>query len=91
MTVGSTASLIFLIERFPTRIRATAFGLVYALGVTVFGGSAQFIVTWLVAKTGDALAAGGYVMVCQLLGVCGALLLGGQLRTVSPVSSNHAT
>ena len=75
MTVGSTASLIFLIERFPARVRATAFGLVYALGVTVFGGSAQFIVTWLVAKTGSPMAAGGYVMLCQTLGVCGALLL----------------
>lgn len=75
MTVGSTASLIFLIERFPAHVRATAFGLVYALGVTVFGGSAQFIVTWLVAKTGSPMAAGGYVMLCQVLGVCGALLL----------------
>jgi MHS family proline/betaine transporter-like MFS transporter len=88
MTVGSTASLIFIIEHFPAHVRATAFGLVYALGVTVFGGTAQFVVTWLVIRTGSPMAAGGYVMLCQALGVGGALLLrefpikGGPARSV---------
>ena len=91
MTVGSTASLIFLIERFPAPVRATAFGLVYALGVTVFGGSAQFVVTWLVAKTGSPMAAGGYVMLCEVLGVCGALLLREPRRSAERLLSPIAT
>ena len=69
MTIGSTAALIVVVDAFPPSVRATGFGLVYAAGVTVFGGSAQFVVTWLVAHTGSPLSAGLYVMTCQLLGL----------------------
>ena len=69
MTIGSTAALIVVVDAFPPAVRATGFGLVYAAGVTVFGGSAQFVVTWLVAHTGSPLSAGLYVMTCQLLGL----------------------
>ena len=69
MTIGSTAALIVVVEAFAPAVRATAFGLVYAAGVTIFGGSAQFVVTWLVARTGSPLSAAFYVMACELLGL----------------------
>ena len=69
MTIGSTAALIVVVDAFAPAVRATGFGLVYAAGVTVFGGSAQFVVTWLVARTGSPLSAGYYVMACELLGL----------------------
>ena len=68
MTVGTSAALILLLDQFPPGVRATAFGTSYAVGAAIFGGSAQFIVTWLVARTGTPLSAGGYVMGCLLLG-----------------------
>jgi MHS family proline/betaine transporter-like MFS transporter len=50
-----------LAELFPTRSRATAVALAYNLTAAVIGGSAPFIVTWLVATTGDPRAPALYV------------------------------
>lgn len=50
-----------LAELFPTRLRATAVALAYNLTAAVIGGSAPFIVTWLVAETGDPRAPALYV------------------------------
>jgi MFS transporter, MHS family, proline/betaine transporter len=50
-----------LAELFPTRSRATAVALAYNLTAAVIGGSAPFIVIWLVATTGDPRAPALYV------------------------------
>ena len=76
--IGSSAAVQFLAisagpiimtlpEIFPAEIRATAMGLVYALGVAIFGGFGQFIVTWLIAWTGSPMAPIYYVMVCSAI------------------------
>ncbi|MDE2202004.1 MAG: MFS transporter [Burkholderiaceae bacterium] len=49
-------------EIFPTRVRSTGLSLGYSLGVTVFGGFAPLIVTWLIHATGDTLAPSYYVL-----------------------------
>lgn len=49
-------------EIFPTRVRSTGLSLGYSLGVTLFGGFAPFIVTWLIHTTGDTLAPSYYVL-----------------------------
>ena len=40
-------------ELLPTRIRSTGIAVAYNIPVAVFGGSAPFISTWLIQKTGD--------------------------------------
>jgi MFS family permease len=47
---------------FPPEIRSTGLALTYALGVAIFGGTATYVVTWLVGVTGDPLASTYYVM-----------------------------
>jgi hypothetical protein len=47
---------------FPSDIRSTGLALTYALGVAIFGGTATYVVTWLVGVTGDPLASTYYVM-----------------------------
>ncbi|MBH9974782.1 MULTISPECIES: MFS transporter [Bartonella] len=42
-----TLSVLFIIEAFEKRIRATATAVIYAFGVSIFGGTAQMIVTFL--------------------------------------------
>ena len=64
--IGGAAVIITLAEIFPVEVRATGMSLVYALGVALFGGFGQFIVTWLIQATGSALAPAWYVMVCAL-------------------------
>lgn len=50
-----------LAELFPTRLRSTAVALAYNL-VAMVGGFAPFIVTWLIAATGDPRAPAFYVI-----------------------------
>lgn len=49
-------------EQFPPGVRSTGLSLAYNLAVMIFGGFAQFIVTWLIGATGNPLAAAYYVM-----------------------------
>ncbi len=51
---------------FPRAGRATALALTYSLGVAVFGGTATYVVTWLVGATGDPLASSYYVMAANV-------------------------
>jgi MHS family proline/betaine transporter-like MFS transporter len=62
--LGSTPMLLVLMEMLPTSVRASGLSVIYSVGVTVFGGSSQFIVTWLIAKTGNPLAPALYMLAC---------------------------
>jgi MFS transporter, MHS family, proline/betaine transporter len=73
--MGAAPVVVVLPELFPVEVRATGTSVVYALGVAIFGGFGQFIVTWLIAATGDASAPAWYVIAC-----CCATLL--SLRAV---------
>ena len=61
---GGATVIITLAELFPAEVRATGMSLVYALGVAIFGGFGQFIVTWLIKTTGSPIAPAYYVMAC---------------------------
>lgn len=54
-------------EIFPTKVRSTGLSLAYSLGVTVFGGFAPFIVTWVIGVTGNKLAPAYYVLAAAVL------------------------
>jgi hypothetical protein len=45
----------------PRGIRATGLSIAYAVGVALFGGTTQFIVTWLIGATGNPAAPAWYV------------------------------
>ncbi|GAA1861199.1 MFS transporter [Paeniglutamicibacter psychrophenolicus] len=47
---------------FPPQIRTTGMSLGYNIAVTVFGGFAPFILTWLIASTGSLLAPSFYLL-----------------------------
>ncbi|WP_321818405.1 MULTISPECIES: MFS transporter [unclassified Paraburkholderia] len=65
--LGSVASTVLIIEMFPATVRASGFSIAYAIGVTLFGGTAQFVTTSLIVKTGSPLAAGYYVFACLVV------------------------
>ncbi|WP_321963096.1 MFS transporter [Paraburkholderia sp. J7] len=68
--LGSTPMLLMLMEMLPASVRASGLSVIYSVGVTVFGGSSQFIVTWLLAKTGNPLSPAFYLVVCGLISLC---------------------
>jgi MFS transporter, MHS family, proline/betaine transporter len=49
-------------ELFPTATRGVGVSLSYSLSVTIFGGFAPFVATWLIAATGDNLSPSFYLM-----------------------------
>lgn len=58
--------LVSIPEMMPKAFRATGVSLVYALSATIFGGTAQFIITWLIPKIGN-LAPAYYVVASGLI------------------------
>lgn len=65
--VSGAASLVAIPELFPRLIRATGLSIAYAIGVALFGGTTQFIVTYLIGATGDPTAPGWYVTLTSII------------------------
>lgn len=72
---GVVATLLLLMELFPAGVRATAFSTAYALANTVFGGTAQFVITALIVKTGQPFSVAWYVLACDLVALIALLAI----------------
>jgi uncharacterized membrane protein YgaE (UPF0421/DUF939 family) len=62
-------------EMFPARIRSTGLSVANNVAVLIFGGFAQFILTWIFAVTGSQIAPVYYVMLGVAVGFFGALFM----------------
>jgi MFS transporter, MHS family, proline/betaine transporter len=69
-------------EQFATRARSTGLGIAYNLAVMIFGGFAQFFVTWLIEASGSPIAPSFYVMFGAAIGVVAACFLVDRARDV---------
>jgi len=69
-------------EQFAARARSTGLGIAYNLAVMIFGGFAQFFVTWLIEATGSPIAPSFYVMFGAAIGVVAAFFLVDRARDV---------
>jgi MHS family proline/betaine transporter-like MFS transporter len=58
-----------LAELFPTETRGVGMSFSYSISVTIFGGFAPFIATWLIAETGDPLSPSFYLIATALLSI----------------------
>jgi hypothetical protein len=79
------ALLTNLAESFPVTMRSGAIGFLYALAVAVFGGSTQYIVTWLIAVTQAPMAPAWYISGAMAVGLIGVLAS----RETAPVKQKH--
>lgn len=55
------------VELFATRVRFSGFSIGYNVCVAVFGGTTPYIVTWLTATTGDAIAPAYYLVIAAIV------------------------
>jgi MHS family citrate/tricarballylate:H+ symporter-like MFS transporter len=62
-------------ESLPKEVRARNFALVYALPVSIMGGTTQLVVTWLIHVTGNPLAVAWYPIGALVIGIVAAILL----------------
>jgi MHS family proline/betaine transporter-like MFS transporter len=64
-----------LAEQFPVESRAVGIAFSYSISVTIFGGFAPFMATWLIALTGDPLSPSFYLMATALLSIIALLAI----------------
>jgi MFS family permease len=67
VTFTAVPNIVMLPEMFPREMRATGMSIVYCLGVSIFGGFAQFFATWLIQLTGSTLAPAWYLIGCGVV------------------------
>jgi MHS family citrate/tricarballylate:H+ symporter-like MFS transporter len=80
-TLSTATVLVAITESLPQRVRSGALALIYALAISVFGGSTQFIVAWLTRFTGDPLAPAWYMIAGVIFGLLAIL----QMPETAPV------
>ena len=58
-------------ELFPTKVLSTGLSVAYNFAVTIFGGFAPFLITWLIARTGSNMAPAFYVTLAAAVSFVG--------------------
>jgi MFS family permease len=74
-SLGIGAIYAFLPEAFPKSVRSSGLAILYALSVTIFGGTTQFVVAWLIDLTKDPLVPAWYQILANVGSIVGVLLL----------------
>ena len=74
-TLSSATIIVAITESLPKRVRSGAFALIYALAISVFGGSTQFLVAWIIHVTGNPLAPAWYMLGAVTIGLIAMSLL----------------
>lgn len=59
--ISTTSVLVSVCELMPHSSRSASIGTLYAISASLFGGTTQFVVTWLIARTGSPLAPAWYM------------------------------
>lgn len=62
-------------QAFPKAVRSSGLSVAYALSVTVFGGTTQFIVTWLIHQLNDPLVPAWYQIGANAISIVAVLLI----------------
>lgn len=75
LALGTPSVLINLSEGLPAASRSGGIAIAYALAISTFGGSAQFLVAWLTGVLHSPLAPGFYMSAVLVIGILARLLL----------------
>lgn len=63
----------FLSEIFPTEVRGSSFGLSFNAGNAIFGGTAPYVATFLIATSGNAFAPAFYLIIGAVIALIALL------------------
>ncbi|RDK00400.1 MFS transporter [Paraburkholderia lacunae] len=74
-TMGSAPAYALMPENFPKHVRAGYLASAYAVSVSVFGGSAQLVVAWLIRVSGNTMAPAWYMIACVIVSLIAVSML----------------
>lgn len=74
-TLSSATIIVAITESLPQRVRSGAVALIYALAISVFGGSTQFMVAWGIHVTGNPLVPAWFMLVAVAIGLLAMIQL----------------
>ncbi len=75
--------IVTLTEQLPRAVRSGVVAIVYAFAISIFGGSTQFVITWLIKHTGDPMMPAYYWSGALILGLIAMALV----KESAPVKS----
>ena len=73
--LSSAGSIVAIPEALPRAVRSAGLAISYALSVTLFGGSTQWVVNKLIIVSGDRLAPAYYLAAASFVGAIAAFLM----------------
>lgn len=80
-TLSSVSTIVVIVESLPSARRSGSLAMIYAIAIAVFGGSDQFVVSWLIGVTGNPLMPAWYMASALLVGLAAMITL----RETAPV------
>jgi MHS family citrate/tricarballylate:H+ symporter-like MFS transporter len=75
LALGTTTILVIVSESLPASSRSGGIGIIYALAISLFGGTAQFVVTWLIDAFNAPLAPAWYMSGAIVIGFIAMLAM----------------
>jgi MFS family permease len=95
LNLGAISVLTMLSEQLPIHMRCGAVAIVYAFAISIFGGSTQFMETWLIRVSGSPMAPAWYWFGAALVGLVAVVLTREsaprRLRSMGPVPTATAS
>lgn len=73
--MASAAGIVLIPKVFPAAVRTSGLSISYALGVTIFGGTAQVVFTGIIGATGDKLSWVWYIIAMGAVSLLGTLAI----------------
>jgi MHS family citrate/tricarballylate:H+ symporter-like MFS transporter len=83
-TLSSGTLIVAIAESLPHRARSRGMAVIYALAISVFGGSTQFLVAWLIRATGNPLVPAWYMFCGVSIGIVALF----QLPETAPIKTD---
>jgi MFS family permease len=74
-SINAAAIIVAIPEALPREVRSAGLSIVYALSVSIFGGSTNYLVNKLIASTGDKLAPAYYLVAFSIVGAIAACFI----------------
>ena len=74
-SINAAAIIVAIPEALPRAVRSAGLSIVYAVAVSVFGGSTNYLVNWLISITGDRMMPAYYLAAFSLVGTVAAFLM----------------